>query len=160
MAARFENLDLGIEKNISENRLTIAPTCRCGPRLLLPGRDCAPNTRFDEKPRKQQFPALRSRSVLTSRLYLGTEAHTPPQTHIESPVVTMSFRLNFDVSFNFPPPPLRSQRPLPVSDQSQDGSSHETKRGFRGWLQTAQHNYIRVIVCAYSTFSPQSPASY
>lgn len=50
----------------------------------------------------------------------------------------MSFRLNFDVSLNFPPPPPRSQRPLPVSDQSLDGSSQEIKRGYPGWLQTAR----------------------
>ncbi|KAL8989116.1 MAG: hypothetical protein Q9169_008429 [Polycauliona sp. 2 TL-2023] len=50
----------------------------------------------------------------------------------------MSFRLNFDLSFNFPPPPPRGQRPLLASDDSGNTSSEEIKTGFPGWLQTAR----------------------
>ncbi|KAL8878345.1 MAG: hypothetical protein Q9192_008471 [Flavoplaca navasiana] len=52
----------------------------------------------------------------------------------------MSFRMNFDISLSFPPPPPRSGRPLLASDRSQDESSEEVKRGFPGWLQTARQH--------------------
>ncbi|KAI4224953.1 MAG: hypothetical protein L6R36_004267 [Xanthoria steineri] len=49
----------------------------------------------------------------------------------------MSFRLNFDLSLSFPPPPSRSQRPLAGSEQPPN-ARQEIKKGFRGWLQTAR----------------------
>ncbi|KAL8834915.1 MAG: hypothetical protein Q9176_007209 [Flavoplaca citrina] len=52
----------------------------------------------------------------------------------------MSFRMNFDISLSFPPPPPRSGRPQPASDRSQEDSSEEVKRGFPGWLQTARQH--------------------
>ncbi|KAL9639031.1 MAG: hypothetical protein Q9204_001267 [Flavoplaca sp. TL-2023a] len=52
----------------------------------------------------------------------------------------MSFRMNFDISLSFPPPPPRSGRPLPASDGSHIDSSEEVKRGFPGWLQTARQH--------------------
>ncbi|KAL8670346.1 MAG: hypothetical protein Q9168_005104 [Polycauliona sp. 1 TL-2023] len=50
----------------------------------------------------------------------------------------MSFRLNFDLSFNFPPPPPRSQRPLLASNHSGNNASEETNKGLAGWLHTAR----------------------
>lgn len=52
----------------------------------------------------------------------------------------MSFRLNFDLSFSFPPPPPRSRKSPPASDHASDGSAEETKSGVRGWWQTAQQH--------------------
>ncbi len=52
----------------------------------------------------------------------------------------MSFRLNFDLSLSFPPPPSRSQRPLHGADQPPNAGSQEIKKGFSGWMQTARRH--------------------
>ncbi|KAL8851868.1 MAG: hypothetical protein Q9221_003190 [Calogaya cf. arnoldii] len=50
----------------------------------------------------------------------------------------MSFRLNFDVSLNFPPPPARSQTPLLASDRMRNDSAEGINKGLPGWVQTAR----------------------
>lgn len=55
----------------------------------------------------------------------------------------MSFRLNFDLSFNFPPPPPRSHTP-PLRGQDNE----RPRRGRPGWWQTARqhpHFALRMI---------------
>ncbi|KAL8950871.1 MAG: hypothetical protein Q9222_003125 [Ikaeria aurantiellina] len=50
----------------------------------------------------------------------------------------MSFRFNFDISLDFPPPPSRSPRHVSNSDQASDGRPQVMKEDFPGWLQTAR----------------------
>ena len=112
-----------------------------GHKPCLPRKDssCASNVNFSKTP-----TIVHSSSKIGLLSFrLPTRRTSPSRTTILvlNYLVTMSFRFNVDLSFNFPPPPPRSPtRISSAPDQDPDGGPQEIKRGFTGWLQTARRH--------------------
>ncbi len=112
-----------------------------GHKPCLPRKDssCASNVNFSKTPTIVHS----SSKIGLSSFRLPTRRTSPSRTTILvlNYLVTMSFRFNVDLSFNFPPPPPRSPtRISSAPDQDPDGGPQKIKRGFAGWLQTARRH--------------------